>query len=435
MRGEDDLFAQLLVDHEVLALTREESGHALGRDDAGDVLRIPARAALFQRLGVDVGGEDQYLAVARVGRHLLDHQHAQRVGLFAAGARRYPDAEFGVDVGRTHHRRDDLALQRSPCVGVAEEGGHADQQVLAQGGHFACRVAQQFVVVGDARDAGQAHAPAHAPQQHRLLVAAKVLTGAHAQQRDQVRQRVVVRRRQRVARAAVMKTRVPGIFEQRARHLLDRQDQVDQFGGDGIARHVVVLGRVGVLRYYQPTFGLDVAQSAAAVGPHAGQHDGDRLLLALGGERAEEAVDRQRGMRRLGPELAEAQFARADFQRPVRRDHIHVVAPQRLGLVGHLHDRHRRVPRQQIRQMAATRGCKMHDDDEGEALIGRHRVEEAAQRRESAGRGTDRDDRETSRVGRICRAIGSGNRHERSPREPVAAPTAQMRGLQPGSSE
>jgi hypothetical protein len=90
-------------------------------------------------------------------------------------------------------------FQRGPGLGLAKEGRDADQQVLAQRADLLGRVAQQGVVVGQALDAGQAHAPAHAAHHHRLLVAAKVASGAQSQQRDDVVQHVVVGSGQRVA--------------------------------------------------------------------------------------------------------------------------------------------------------------------------------------------------------------------------------------------
>jgi len=54
--------------------------------------------------------------------------------------------------------------------------------------------------------------------------------------------------------------------EQRFRHLLRRQNEVDHAGRDRMAGHVAEAGRPGVLRHRYPAFRLDGTQALRATG-------------------------------------------------------------------------------------------------------------------------------------------------------------------------
>ena len=76
-------------------------------------------------------------------------------------------------------QRDDHPLaQRFPRLGVAEEPGHVDQQVVGQRGHLGRALPQELHVLAHVGEARQAHAPLDPPQDGRLLVPAEILAGA-----------------------------------------------------------------------------------------------------------------------------------------------------------------------------------------------------------------------------------------------------------------
>ena len=75
--------------------------------------------------------------------------------------------------------------------------------------------------------------------------------------------------------------------EKRFRYLLRRQDQVDNAGADGAARHPRKGGRLWILRDRDAAFGLDEPQPERSVAAGAGQHDGHRTLALILGERSE----------------------------------------------------------------------------------------------------------------------------------------------------
>ena len=84
---------------------------------------------------------------------------------------------------------------------------------------------------------------------------------------------------------------VPNVLHQRRRHLLWRQDIIDEAGGDGAARHACILGRLFVLRHGHADLALDGLDAAGSVAAGAREHDGNRAASQTLGERTEEAVD------------------------------------------------------------------------------------------------------------------------------------------------
>ena len=66
-----------------------------------------------------------------------------------------------------------------------------------------------------------------------------------------------------------------------SRHLLDRDDKIDEAGSDGVQRHAVVLGRTGGLHQRQAARLLDFSDAQRTIGPGAGQDHGDGPLLQI----------------------------------------------------------------------------------------------------------------------------------------------------------
>ena len=64
---------------------------------------------------------------------MLEQQDRERIGLFAGRAARHPDPYRVAAALALEQRRDDLPGQRVERLGVAEERGDADQQVVEQG--------------------------------------------------------------------------------------------------------------------------------------------------------------------------------------------------------------------------------------------------------------------------------------------------------------
>ncbi|HRO58276.1 MAG TPA: hypothetical protein PK177_03770 [Burkholderiaceae bacterium] len=129
----------------------EEALQPFGADAVFDRARVKALAADLQSGLVDVGGEYLQLKPPLRDQGLLEEHHRHRVGLFAGGAARYPDAQAVADVLRIEQRRQHLFGKSDPGLLLAEEFGHADQQVRREVLHFGRRGHQVLQVVAFGR--------------------------------------------------------------------------------------------------------------------------------------------------------------------------------------------------------------------------------------------------------------------------------------------
>ena len=143
------------------------------------------------------------------------------------------------------------------------------------------------------------HAPLHPAQEGLGLVAGEVVADLVAQDGVDLPPRLVERRRRprsagRRLDHAVEQSQAAGELDQPGAHLLRRQGEVHEAGGDGAVRHVRVLRPVAVgdLRQGQAAALLDRLDAERAVAVAAREHHAGRQLALVGGEGAEEDVDR-----------------------------------------------------------------------------------------------------------------------------------------------
>ena len=284
--GEDAHLAQLLDRLVGLPLSREEAREPLGRHVLGDVRGVAAMARLSEHLRVEVGREDLHEALRLQSLEVLAQQDGDGVGLLARGAAGDPDADRRVGGLALHDAGKDLLGQGLERVGVAEELGHADQEILEQTFRLRGVLLQELQVVLDRVQVRDLQPAPNAPQQGPLFVAAEVVPGALVDQRAD---RAEVGGELLVEFHGSMRTselgKVLRVLGQLGGHLLDRDNVVDQPGADGALGHAVVLGGLRRLR-----------QGEAAA-----------LLDRRGGRRCRRGRRPKRGCRRrarLGPRRA-----------------------------------------------------------------------------------------------------------------------------------
>ena len=178
------------------------------------------------------------------------------------------------------------------------------------------------------------------------------------------------------------------------RHLGRREHVVHQPGGNGAARHAVVLGRFGILCHRHAAPAFDRPHSLRAVAARAGEHDADSAFMLVLCERAEEEVDRQAMTARRG------RFQQV--KRTVQKGHV-AVGRNDVGAVGldrhpvfNLEDLHAGIALDQVGENAfMVRGQVLHQDKSHAGLgLGRHAGKESLTRRQPARRRADADDRE-----------------------------------------
>ncbi len=102
-----------------------------------------------------------------------------------------PDADHGARGLAGKEPGDDLFLERLEGLRVAEETGHADQQVAKERLHLRRRLLQVLDVAVHRFDLVDGHAPLDAAVDGARLVLGKVVAGLGAQQDEDLLQRVL----------------------------------------------------------------------------------------------------------------------------------------------------------------------------------------------------------------------------------------------------
>ncbi len=173
------------------------------------------------------------------------------------------------------------------------------------------------------------------------------------------------------------------VADELVRHVLRREHEIDEPGGDGALGHRRVTGGLLLLRHHHAELALDLLEADRAVAARPRKHDPDRLVLLVLRERTEEVVDGKVNSRRLVPRHR-LQRSVQDGQVPPRRNRVDVVGLDEGGLFD-LRDRHGRFAPHQLVQEARLPLVEVCDDDEGHAAVRWHVGEELFERRQPAG--------------------------------------------------
>ncbi len=389
---EHHAFAQRRVDLVGAFIVREKGVQARRRDIGGDAVGIEADARVVQGVFVDVGCEDLDPRLLLLPGKFLQQQDRQRIGLLARRTAGHPHPH-GTVRRPLDQAGNDLARQRFHRLGIAEEGGDADQQILEQqlGLFRAAPQAPQVILM--AADVVEAHAPFDPADQRALLVEAEVVAGARPQKTDDLQHllmgiaQIFLRRLADIGVAAVA--------EKLPRNAVHRQDEVRHPGRNRAARHAVVGGSRRVLDDRQPPGLLDRTDALGTIRPRAGKHDADRGAPALLGQRAEEMVDRHSQAAAL-QRLRQAQGAVPQAHVPVGRDDVDVVRLDPHSVLDLLH-RQQGVSCQDLGRQAFMVGVEVLDQDEGDPGVLGHPREQVFEGVQTSGRSADSHHREGQR--------------------------------------
>jgi hypothetical protein len=171
------------------------------------------------------------------------------------------------------------------------------------------------------------------------------------------------------------------VRDQARRELIGGQHLVDDASRDRAARHAVEFRVLRCLGKQEAAGRVDRHRAAGAVRAGPREHDADAALAVGLGERGEEDVDRQRELMRALRAQVEAPVG--DAHQRARRNEIDVVRRDRQAMLGE-HDRHLRVPGEQIAHHALVVRREVLDDHEHCARVGAAVVEEVFEGFEAA---------------------------------------------------
>ena len=191
----------------------------------------------------------------------------------------------------------DFLLQDLEGFRVAEETGHVDQDVLIQVLHFRRVLAQILRVLLQPVQLVQDHAAPDAASQRVGLVQTEVNARRPPQQRQNFVEAVLDRGLRRLFRAGFGgfgggDVRMAADAREFFGDLFGREREVHAPGGDGAARHTVVLGGFRFLREGDPALGLNRFQPQRAVGGRARKDDADGACALIFRQRLQESVYR-----------------------------------------------------------------------------------------------------------------------------------------------
>ena len=389
VRGEQDPLAQalghLVPTGHLAEKAPEPFGAHVGLDGPGV---DPGPGRLDRVLG-QVGRE--HLEPDRpVGlRRPLGQQHRDRVRLLARGAPGHPDPDLAP--GLLEQPGQHVPLEHAERGGVSEEVGDVDEQVVEEPLGLG-RVLAQVAEVGRERVGADHVEPSlQSSQDGGALVVGEVVAGPGAQQRQDVADGLDVVAGVPVARQPDAVEPV-GVVDDLAAQPVGRGRVVHDARGERAPGHLVELGVGGVLGQHQPADLLDPAGPDGPVLARPGQDHGDGPLAPSVRERPEKVVDGPPLVAGVGERL-DVEVAVGHDQVAVGRDHVDVAALD-LGAPGHLGERERDRPGQDLRQLALPVGREVdHDDERGPVGLGQP-GEERLQRAQPTGRGAQADDEE-----------------------------------------
>ncbi len=188
MDRKDDRRAQLARNPIAPVFPVEVAGQASRRHVVLDSGWIETLAGEGDRLGIDVRREYLQLYASARLRDLVEHEHADGIGLLAGAAARRPNPDGPVRRVRPHQLRNDLLLQTFEGLGVAEEPRDVDQQIVGETLEFRRVLSETLEIAAALLDTVQGHAPLDPALQRAVLVQGEIVRRSLAEQFDNLRE-------------------------------------------------------------------------------------------------------------------------------------------------------------------------------------------------------------------------------------------------------
>ena len=171
-----------LADLVMMIDAHEEMAEPFLRHVHLDVVRVNSRPGLLQGGVVDVGGQDLDGDGIGPAAQELQQANGQGVNFLAGGTAGHPDAKRVFRGAVLGELRKNPFAQGFEHLGVPEEVGDADQEILIQGIQLAGIFAQESQVIVDILEVVQGHAPQDAATDGAALVVGEIDRGSGSQQ-------------------------------------------------------------------------------------------------------------------------------------------------------------------------------------------------------------------------------------------------------------
>ena len=393
LHREHGLGSQAVANLVALLILREVPFQPRRRDIGGNRTRVPGFPRDFDRLRVDVGGEDLQAQIAPVGFDRFAQQDAEGPDFLAGTAAGHPDPERTVRTVGADQARQHIVFEEAEDFRVTEEAGDVDQQVGRERLAFLGAAREQVDIVIDVagRGRGERHAPRDAPDQRAALVLGEVSSCVFHQQPGDHRQPL---RRCRLAgcrtlRRAAGGTAVP--FYQCGRNVCGQEHLVDIAGPNRTLRHAVGVGFGRILGQDETSCIFDGLQPLAAICAGSRKNDAHGAGFARLREAFEKEVDRM-AFEPVGGLVADEQRIAGKRNVLTRSIDVHAIA-LKAHLVVDLAHFHVRARAEDRGHQAFMIGRQVLDEDKGHARFRRHGFEQLYEGLQPAGGRADTDDR------------------------------------------
>jgi hypothetical protein len=169
----------------------------------------------------------------------------------------------------------------------------------------------------------------------------------------------------------------------------DRQHKVDEARRDGVLRHGIELGLLGVLRDRQTALLLDSPEPEASIRASSRQNDPDAAMRMRIRQGLEEMIDRRAALA-VFFNFRQSQMAVHGGEIAPGRDDINVVWLDVL-IFSHLRDRHGRKRLQHLGHDAGLAGAQMNDNNKSQPAVTWQRRQQSLERLEPPGGGANPD--------------------------------------------
>ena len=217
-----------------IRLQREKARQPVRRNVRRNAGRVQPGAGAGNGAAVHIRREHLQLVAGLEHLQPLLQQHGDGIGFFAGGAARRPHTHRATRGFIVKQLGYDLRGQHFKGLGVAEEIGHANQEIMKQRLHFPRRLLQKLDVAVNRLDLVHRHAPLNPAVDGAGLVLREIVAGLRAHQDEYLLQRIFGVRHAGVAAFGVGQRRLAKgmghVGHQLVRHLGRGQLKVHQTG-------------------------------------------------------------------------------------------------------------------------------------------------------------------------------------------------------------